>query len=277
MNAKKHYATALTIAGSDSSGGAGIQADLKTFSALGVFGMSAITAVTAQNTLGVRAIQSIDAQMLKAQIEAVFDDIKIDAVKIGMLHSPEIVEVVAGCIDKYSPKYVILDPVMVASSGDSLIENETVNKIKQLLYSRSSLLTPNLSEAEILSGIKIKTGEEMIRAGEIILNEGCNGVLIKGGHLNGNQKTDILLMKGKEAIPVEDKYIECKNTHGTGCTLSSAIAAYLSLGLTIENAVKEAKIYVTKAIEAGADINIGHGHGPLNHFFDPKQLKIFSD
>ena len=269
---QKHYATALTIAGSDSSGGAGIQADLKTFSALGVFGMSAITAVTAQNTLGVRAIQTMDAQILKSQIEAVFDDIEINAVKIGMLHSPEIVKVVANCINKYAPKYVILDPVMVTSSGDSLIKNETIDKIKQLLYSRSSLITPNLSEAEILSGIKIKTEDEMIRAGQILLNEGCNGVLIKGGHLTGNQKTDILLIKGKEPMLFSDKYIPSKNTHGTGCTLSSAIAAYLSLGRPMEDAVKEAKLFVTKAIETGAGITTGHGHGPLNHFFDPKKL-----
>jgi len=271
---EKRYITALTIAGSDSSGGAGIQADLKTFSALGVFGMSAITAITAQNTTGVRAIQTIDAQILKNQIEAVFDDIQVDAVKIGMLHSPEIVQVVADCIDKYSPKYVVLDPVMVASSGALLIKNETIAGIKQLLYSRSTLITPNLNEAQILSGIQITTEEEMLRAGQIMLSEGCNGVLIKGGHLDGNRKTDILSIKGKEAMKFSGKYIPGKNTHGTGCTLSSAIAAYLALGHTIEEAVEAAKIYVTKAIETGADIITGHGYGPLNHFFDPQKLVL---
>lgn len=272
MNVIKQYPTALTIAGSDSSGGAGIQADLKTFSSLGVFGASAITAITAQNTMGVKDVQTIDAPMVEAQIEAVLDDIKIDSIKIGMLHAPEIVKIVAEAIDRYSPEYVVLDPVMMASSGDSLMKDGTVPMIRQLLFSRATLVTPNISEVEYLTEMEIKTEKDMIKAGRALLDAGCKGVLLKGGHLKGNRKTDILMVKGRNPLPFSETYIDSKNTHGTGCTLSAAITAYLSLGCPLEKAVKKAKRYITNAIAAGSNVKIGNGYGPLNHFFDPKKL-----
>ncbi len=272
MDKTKRYPTALTIAGSDSGGGAGIQADLKTFSALGVYGVSAITAITAQNTIGVRAIQTINPYILQAQVEAVMDDITIDAIKIGMLHSPEIVKVVASAIDKYSPDFVILDPVMIATSGDRLIEDKTIAIIKSELFSRVTLITPNIDEAELLSGIDIQDEKDMIKSGKILLESGCKAVLLKGGHLKGKTMTDILLIKGEKPISFSAGYIESENTHGTGCTFSSAIAAYLALSFSLEKSVEMAKEYITKAISEGASVKTGHGHGPLNHFFAPKPL-----
>ncbi|MCL1941973.1 MAG: bifunctional hydroxymethylpyrimidine kinase/phosphomethylpyrimidine kinase [Candidatus Azobacteroides sp.] len=275
MDATKHYSVALTVAGSDSSGGAGIQADLKTFSALGVFGTSVITAVTAQNTLGVRAIQTIDADLVKAQLEAVFDDIKIHAVKIGMLHAPEIVEVVADAVDKYSPGYVVLDPVMIASSGDSLIKKDTVAVMRRLLFPRLTLLTPNVGEAECFTGTTINNDGDLYRAGEMLLDAGCRAVLMKGGHLKGDRKNDVLLIRGKSPVLFSEKTVDTVNTHGTGCTLSSAVAAYLASGCSLEDAAGKAKKFVTGALEAGADVKTGNGHGPLNHFFDPEKLIIW--
>lgn len=268
----KRYPVALTIAGSDCSGGAGVQADLKTFSALGVYGASAITSIVAENTQGVQAIEAVSPEMLKQQIISVFDDIQVDAVKIGMLHAPDIVAVVAECIDRFQPKWVVLDPVMIATSGDMLIEPDTVDSLKKLLFNRATIITPNLDEAAFLSGMEITNVEEMHIAGKILLEQGCRNVLMKGGHLKGEQITDILLLQDGESIEMNAPYIDTQNTHGTGCTLSSAIAGHLALGYSLTDAVKQAKTYITNALNAGKDIALGKGHGPVNHFFDPKIL-----
>lgn len=269
----KRYPVALTIAGSDCSGGAGIQADLKTFSALGVYGASAITSIVAENTQGVQAIESVSLEMLKQQIISVFDDIQVDAIKIGMLHSTGLVEIVAECIDRFKPKWVVSDPVMIATSGDMLIEKDTVDSLKKLLFQRATIITPNLDEASFLSGISINSIEDMKRAGEILLQQGCQNVLMKGGHLKGEIITDILMQKNGDFIEMKAPYIDTKNTHGTGCTLSSAIAAHLALGFNLPEAVKYAKEYITNALDNGKNILLGKGHGPVNHFFNPKVLK----
>ena len=272
----KRYPVALTIAGSDCSGGAGIQADLKTFSALGVYGTSAITSIVAENTQGVQAIEAVSPAMLKQQIISVFDDIRVDAVKIGMLHSADIVTIVAECIDRFQPRWVVLDPVMIATSGDMLIEPDTVSSLKELLFARATIITPNIDEAAFLSGMEITTTEEMKTAGEILLTQGCKNVLMKGGHLKGNVVTDIFLTQDGKSVELQSPYIDTKNTHGTGCTLSSAIAAHLALGYPPADAVKHAKTYITNALNAGKDIAIGKGHGPVNHFFDPRQMSVIS-
>lgn len=266
------YLTALTIAGSDSGGGAGIQADLKTFSALGVYGASVITAITAQNTQGVRGIQAISPEIVRLQLEAVFDDLTIDAVKTGMLHNTQAVLALADCIDRYAPQHIIVDPVMVSTSGSRLIEEDTVDVIRRKLFSRATLITPNLPEAELLSGLSIRTKEDMEEAARKLLSSGCRAVLIKGGHLEGEQRTDILFPAGGYAVRLTDETVPTFNSHGTGCTLSSAIAAYLTLGNDLESAVRLAKTYISTALREGADIQTGHGHGPVNHFFAPVPL-----
>lgn len=263
------YINCLTIAGSDSGGGAGIQADIKTFSSLGVYGMSVITALTAQNTCGVTAVAPIAGDMVKAQIEAIFSDMGVDAVKIGMLHSPEVISVVMEMLDTYKPPIVILDPVMVSTSGHRLIEEESITLISKELFHRARLVTPNTEEAALLSGISITRQDDLYRAGEILLQMGCNAVLMKGGHLDGELMTDILFEpNASPKIFSEEKVITC-NTHGTGCTLSSAIAAFMALGNPLEEAVRLAKKYVHRALVEGADVYLGKGHGGLNHNFAP--------
>lgn len=266
------YPTALTIAGSDSGGGAGIQADLKTFSALGVYGASVITAVTAQNTYEVRGIQAISPEIVRLQLEAVFDDISVDAVKIGMLHNTDIIQAVADCIDRYDPPYVVLDPVMVSTSGSRLMKEDAVHAVKDILFGRVSLITPNLYEAEWLSGISIQSTDDMVRAGEKLLSQGCQAVLVKGGHLKGEMMTDILFSASREPVHLAMETIDTENSHGTGCTLSSAIAGYLALGHELYQAVALAKEYIINALREGADVRMGHGHGPVNHFFAPRPL-----
>ncbi|MCP9612015.1 bifunctional hydroxymethylpyrimidine kinase/phosphomethylpyrimidine kinase [Coprobacter tertius] len=270
------YPKCLTIAGSDCSGGAGIQADLKTMSAIGVYGMSAITAVTAQNTCGVTAIQPIEREIVKAQLEAVFSDIGADAVKIGMLHSPGIVETVIEMLDKYTPPYIILDPVMISTSGHKLIEDETIGIIKSKLFCRSTLITPNIDEAILLSGKNITTENEMYAAADILIKNGCNAVLMKGGHLKNAQMTDILFTRQNDPLILRSDPIDTVNSHGTGCTLSSAIASYLALGYTLNESTKLAKKFITTALKKGANIKTGTGHGPLNHFFAPHPLKVIN-
>lgn len=270
---QKIYPTALTIAGSDSGGGAGIQADLKTFSSLGVYGASVITAITAQNTLGVNAVHSIPADMIRAQAEAVCSDLKIHALKLGMLHSPQTVEVVADIIRKYNIPYVITDPVMVATSGDPLILDESIQKMEALLFPLTTLLTPNTHEASRLTGIAINSLEDQCRAGQILLQKGCKAVLMKGGHFEQDTKIDILLTPNQAPLYFTASTIDTLNTHGTGCTLSSAIAGYLSLGHSLHDSVAAAKEYITQALKAGKDIHIGQGHGPVNHFFNPSILQ----
>lgn len=267
------YPVALTIAGSDSSGGAGIQADLKTFSALGVYGASVITAITAQNTHEVKGIQAISPDIVRKQLEAVFDDLTIDAVKTGMLHNKEAVLILCEIIDGYAPPYVVVDPVMISTSGSRLIENDTIEVIQKELFCRASIITPNKSEAEMLSGISIQSTADVHRAANRLLAMGCQAVLMKGGHLEQNLMTDTLFSTDNEPLALSSNTIFTSNTHGTGCSLSSAIAAYLALGKNIREAVSLSKKYITTALEAGSDVQTGHGHGPLNHFFDPFPLQ----
>ena len=256
--------TALTIAGSDSSGGAGIQADLKTMLANGVYGMSAITSLTAQNTTGVRAIENVTPEFLKQQIDSVFEDITPDAVKTGMVPSKELVEVIAERMSFYGEKNLVVDPVMVATSGADLSDSGSVKALKEKLIPLSSVVTPNVPEAEVLSGMKITTKDDMIEAAKKINAEcGCS-VLIKGGHTGDN--ADYVLLHDGEVHVFEMTKIDNINTHGTGCTLSSAIACNLARGMDIPQAVKIAKEYITGAIEAGLDL--GHGRGPLDHGYD---------
>ena len=269
QHSSKHYARVLTIAGSDSGGGAGIQADLKTFAALGCYGMTAITALTAQNTKGVQGIHGIPAEFLKAQIQSVMDDIGVDAIKIGMLHAPEIVDVVAWAIDHYKLKNVVLDPVMVATSGDRLIASETVQVLVRELFPRAALITPNLDEAVLLLGRDISDASVLESAGRDLLAMGARAVLLKGGHLPGDDVMDLLVQPNTPSERLSSRRIHSNNVHGTGCTLSSAIAAYLALGLGLSEAVHCARQFIVQAIAHGADITTGHGHGPLNHGFAP--------
>ena len=270
---QKRYPTALTIAGSDSGGGAGIQADLKTFSALGVFGTSAITAVTAQNTTEVRTFEVLSDKIIRQQLETVLDDITIDAVKTGMLPTPDVVHIVAEIIDQYKLNTVIVDPVMVATTGASLSSAPTVSAIKEKLFPRATLITPNIPEAEALSGIKISEEKDMIKAAEILMGKGCKGVLIKGGHMKGKNATDILFQQNHEPARFSNILLNTQNVHGTGCTLSSAITAYMSSGYNLEDAVRQAKDFIYNAILAGKEIKTGKGSGPVNHFFNPVPLK----
>jgi len=263
------YTRVLSIAGSDSGGGAGIQADLKTFAALGCYGMTAITALTAQNTLGVSGIHGVPPEMLKAQLIAVLDDIGVDAVKIGMLHAPEIVRTVAWALKHYQVQRVVLDPVMVATSGDRLIAPETVQVLVDELFPLATVITPNLDEAALLLGRPIATAHELESAARDLLALGAPAVLLKGGHLPGDEVTDLLLTGAGAAQRLTSPRIASRNTHGTGCTLSSAIAAHLALGEPLERAVSLARAYILQAIAQGADVYTGAGHGPLNHGHAP--------
>lgn len=257
----KSLPVALTIAGSDSSGGAGIQADLKTMTALGVFGTSAITALTAQNTLGVQGILAIEPDFVKAQLDAIFQDIPPQAVKIGMTSSAELMDAIADRLSYYGAKNLVLDPVMVSTSGSKLMEDAAVAKLKASLLPLADLVTPNRFEAEILAQQKIESKEDMVRAGQAILALGCRGVLVKGGHLGDN--ADDCLVLPQEVIWFEGPRFDNPNTHGTGCTLSSAIASFLAKGYDLSTAVAKAKAYLTQLIAYGLDL--GAGRGPLNH------------
>jgi hydroxymethylpyrimidine/phosphomethylpyrimidine kinase len=274
----KRYPRVLSIAGSDSGGGAGIQSDLKTISALGCYGMTAITALTAQNTQGVRGIHGVPPEFLKAQIEAVMDDIGADAVKIGMLHAPEIVEVVAWAIQHYGIPNVVLDPVMVATSGDRLIAEETVSVLVEKLFPLATVITPNLDEAELLLGRKIQGLAALETAALELQNLGAKNVLLKGGHLPGDEVMDVLLSSDghhlSRSLRLSAPRIASENVHGTGCTLSSAIASHLAQGQGLEDAVKHARSYILGAIAAGAGVTTGRGHGPLNHGYAPIPMHI---
>jgi hydroxymethylpyrimidine/phosphomethylpyrimidine kinase len=269
---KYKYPVVLSIAGSDSGGGAGIQADLKTISALGCYGTTAITAVTAQNTLGVSGIHAIPVDFVKAQIKAVMDDLKPSAIKIGMVHSAELAIGIVSILKEYKGITVIFDPVMVATSGDRLIANDTVETLKEHLFPIAELVTPNLDEAVILAGIEIKTIGDMKEAAVQIMRYECNAVLIKGGHLKGPDLFDVYLDKdGNERI-FRSAAIDTINSHGTGCSLSSAIASFIALGNDLNTSISNSKKYIQQAIEHGKDVKTGEGHGPLNHFFDPQKL-----
>ena len=263
------YARVLSIAGSDSGGGAGIQADLKTFSALGCYGMTAITALTAQNTQGVTGIHPVPPEFLKAQLKAVIEDIGVDAVKIGMLHSPDIVRVVAAAIRDYGLKNVVLDPVMVATSGDRLIEAQTVDVLRTELFPLVDVITPNLDEAALMLGRALTDAAALDIAAGDLLGQGARAVLLKGGHLIGQAVVDVLAEPGHALLHLRSERIASGNVHGTGCTLSSAIAAYLALGLPLREAVQQARSYILDAIRSGAAVQTGHGHGPLCHAHAP--------
>jgi len=269
-----HYPRVLSIAGSDSGGGAGIQADLKTFAALGCYGMTAITALTAQNTCGVRAIHGVPPEMLRDQIDAVVDDIGVDAVKIGMLHSPEIVRTVAQAVARHKLPHVVFDPVMVATSGAKLITDEAITVLVTELFPRAAVITPNLDEADLLVGRPLSSQQDMLLAAQTLLGQGARAVLLKGGHLAGDDVADLLLMPNAEPIWLHGPRIQTANTHGTGCTLSSAIAAHLALGLPLADAVQQARLFVRSALQAGATVKTGHGSGPLNHGFAPLVMKL---
>jgi hydroxymethylpyrimidine/phosphomethylpyrimidine kinase len=256
--------TVMTIAGSDSGGGAGIQADLRTFAAHGVFGTSAVTAVTAQNTLGVVAWLAMPADLVTAQIEAVVGDIGADAVKTGMLASAAIVEAVGAAIEALELPQVVVDPVMIAKGGDALLDDDAVAAMRAELLPRAHVVTPNVPEAEVLSGMTIRTLADMHTAAERILRMGPRVVLLKGGHLDGPSSVDVVCTAG-ERFEISRLRIETRHTHGTGCTLASAIAANLALGLADRDAIEAARDYLDGAIRHAP--GIGKGHGPLNHFW----------
>ncbi len=269
------YRTVLSIAGSDSIGGAGIQADLKTFSALGVYGMTAITALTAQNTQSVLHIMPASEQNLRLQLDAVFTDVVPDAVKIGMLHNEALIEVVIKAIDRYRPRNIVLDPVMISTSGCALLSPTSVDLLKNELMPRCNIVTPNLLEAQALAGHKITDIRSLYAAGEE-LTKLCAAVLIKGGHSEGNDVSDYLFEIGKECPECYTiRRVDTVNTHGTGCTLSSAIAANLALGYDLHTSVARAKDYISKAISEGADVAFGLNNGPVNHLFAPEALHKF--
>lgn len=271
---KFEYPRVLSIAGSDSGGGAGIQADLKTFSALGCYGMTAITALTAQNTCGVRAIHGVPPHMLRDQMEAVLEDIGVDAVKIGMLHAPEIVHTVAEAIDRHALDNVVFDPVMVATSGSVLMDKAAVSVLVRELFPRVMVITPNLDEAALLVGRAITSAHDMEQAALTLLAQGARAVVLKGGHLPGDTVIDLLVTPTGEKVWMQAPRIHSPNTHGTGCTLSSAMAAHLALGASLVEAVQQARLYVRDALQAGSQVRTGQGSGPLNHSYAPLAMRL---
>jgi hydroxymethylpyrimidine/phosphomethylpyrimidine kinase len=264
----RQYCKVLTIAGSDSGGGAGIQADLKTFSAIGCYGMSVITALTAQNTQGVKGIHAVPPAFAVEQIEAVLTDIGADAIKIGMLYSAELIEAVARELKKQGARKIVLDPVMVAQSGDKLLQDDAIEAIKANLMPLADVVTPNIPEASVLTGRRLNRREDIESAAETLAKHGSRSILIKGGHGDESKSTDLLFLAHESRfVSLEADRIETRNNHGTGCTLSSAIASYMAKGIDIEEAVQKAKAFMNHAIAAGAAYKIGHGHGPVHHFF----------
>jgi hydroxymethylpyrimidine/phosphomethylpyrimidine kinase len=255
---------ALTIAGSDSGGGAGIQADLKTFAAHGVYGTSAITAVTAQNTLGVFGVTALPPEMVVAQIDAVASDLRPAAIKIGMLADPSVVRAVASALRRHALSPVVLDPVMVAKGGDRLLTDDAVGALRDVLLPLATVVTPNLPEAEVLTGLRASTPEEMLVIAKRLVEMGARSALVKGGHLDGDA-VDVWT-DGREQLRLSSPRIETRHTHGTGCTLSSAIAANLALGRALPDAIRAAKAYVSGAITHAP--GLGAGHGPLAHFWN---------
>ena len=280
------YIAVLTIAGSDCSGGAGIQADIKTISAIGCYAASAITAVTVQNTQGVTAVHAVPPEIVAGQIRAVMDDIKPKAVKIGMVNDAETIKAIADALADYDIEHIVVDPVMVSTSGSKLMQDDAIKVFIEKLLPMSTLITPNIYEAEILAGKKITDEDAMNDVAGEILSKGAEAVLIKGGHIEGDKKVDLLYnaIRKTEARSseitmmigdsFESETVETRNTHGTGCTLSAAIASNLAMGLGINKAIDKAKYWLTSALIAGADVEIGSGHGPVNHFYAPKKMRI---
>lgn len=268
-NKMKKYKRVLTIAGSDPSGGAGIQADLKTMSACGCYGTSAIVAVVDENTVGVTGVHPIPVEFVVGQIKSVLDDIGADAIKIGMLHSSELIRAVKNTLSTYNVSNIVLDPVMVATSGDPLLQEEAIATLKNELIPFVRVITPNIPEAEILLGHKIKLQSELpLYAKELSQNSGVS-VLLKAGHLSDDELVDIFYnAETDEILKLTSKRQYTKNTHGTGCTLSSAVASFLACGYSLNESVQKAKEYISGAIEAGKEYEIGHGHGPVCHFYN---------
>lgn len=266
----KSYCKVLTIAGSDSGGGAGIQADLKTFSALGCYGMSVITAVTAQNTMAVTGVHPVPVEYVSLQLETVLKDIAADAVKIGMLHSAPVISSVADRLVRYHCLNIVVDPVMAASSGDELLQENAAEALKSQLFPLAAVVTPNLPEASILLGREVRERDQMADACRELSLLGCRSVLLKGGHLGVHAAGSCvdMLYDGTTGRLVEfaGNWVDTPNSHGTGCTLSSAIAAFLAKGLALPEAVGKAKSYVSRALRAGAVLELGQGHGPVHHF-----------
>ena len=260
----------LTIAGSDSGGGAGIQADLKTFAANGVYGMSVITAITAQNTVGVQKIFDLPPDLIGQQIDSVMSDIGADVIKIGMLSNSKVIDVVVKKIKKYDIQLVVVDPVMVAKSGDSLLRTDAINCLIKKLLPLTYILTPNIDEAKILTGLEINSIAQMKQAAKLIYKMGCKNVIVKGGHLFDSAQSTDVLFDGNKYYSFSTNRINTTNTHGTGCTFSSAIAAELAKGNDVYKSVKLAKKYLTGAINHSCNQGIGHGYGPLNHMYKSK-------
>ena len=270
-NGCANYITTLTIAGSDSCGGAGVQADVKTMSALGCYAATAITAITVQNTLGVTAVHAVPPEIVAGQIRVVMDDIRPRAVKVGMVNDTATIIAIADALKDYDVEHIVVDPVMVAPSGSRLMKDDAVEVLCKQLLPLANLLTPNIPETEVLSGITVSDKESMDSAALRILQLGCSNLLVKGGHLEG-KKIDRLYGEVEREYVGEN--VVTRNTHGTGCTLSSAITSFLAQGLPVDEAIGAAKEWLTKALRAGADLEIGKGHGPVNHFFDPIKMKI---
>ena len=268
------YPRVLSIAGSDSGGGAGIQADLKTIAALGCYGMTAVTALTAQNTTGVRGIHGVPLEMLADQIDAVVEDIGVDAVKIGMLHSAETVRTVAAAIERHRLQRVVLDPVMIATSGAVLIGESAISVLVRELFPKALVITPNLDEAALLVGRPLGNEADMEAAARQLLEMGAPAVLVKGGHLTGDIVSDLLLERAGDPCWMRAARIHTPNTHGTGCTLSSAIASHLALGAALPEAVQRAREYVRGALQAGSNVRTGAGSGPLNHSWSPQAMHL---
>ena len=264
----KHHPVILSIAGSDCSGGAGIQADIKAISALGGYAASAITAITVQNTLGVHTVQDMSPEIVRGQIEAVMEDLQPVALKIGMINDIQIVRVISDCIRKYTPKYIVYDPVMVSTSGRKLMTDEAIEEIKKELLPLVTLATPNLDETAVLIGNPIHNIQEMQEAAKLLTEHYHISILVKGGHLEGDLMSDFLYTSESASYIYKEKKIESNNLHGTGCTLSSAIATYLAKGYSLHESIRHAKAYITQAILAGKELHIGHGNGPLWHFPD---------
>ena len=272
MAAHRYIAT-VTIAGSDSCGGAGIQADIKTMSALGCYAASVITAVTVQNTMGVSAVHAVPPEIVAGQIRAVMDDIRPQAVKVGMVNDINTIKTIADTLAEYDIEHLVVDPVMVATSGARLMQDDAVGVFTERLMPLATLLTPNVPEAEVLSGISINDKSSMDNAARIIQDRGCKALLIKGGHIEGRKIDRLYTSMGRER-EYEAANVATRNTHGTGCTLSSAITSYLAMGYAIGEAIAAAKEWLTGALIAGANVEIGSGHGPVNHFYNPQKTII---
>lgn len=261
------YKIVLSIAGSDCSGGAGIQADLKTISACGCYGASVITALTAQNTCGVDGVSVVDHSFIAQQIESVAVDLKVDAVKLGMLPTAEAVEEVAKAIERFGFKNIVLDPVMISTSGHRLISEEAIEAIKSRLFPLADVITPNIPETEFITGLKIESEDDFKACADAVMGMGARSLLVKAGHMNSDRLNDYLFESSGRVSSYSYDKINTKNTHGTGCTLSSAIASHLALGLPIVDAVATAEEYIHEAIAAGAEYSIGGGFGPVCHFY----------